>query len=49
MPESCCCRWGAARSGDYPEFVCARCPRHGDDVETTALCRRHTAEQKKGK
>jgi hypothetical protein len=42
---NCCCRFGAAVSGEYPEGPCPRCPTHtelpGDPRDT---CRRHRQE-----
>lgn len=35
-----CCLYGAAMSGEYPEFVCEECPRHGEP-HTGHRCRRH--------
>lgn len=39
--KQCCCGWGAAVSGEYPEFGCARCPIHQGDAGEIELCRRH--------
>lgn len=39
----CCCAWGSAVSGEFPEFPCARCPRHGEHGmgAPDEMCRRH--------
>ena len=49
--KNCCCRWGAAVSGEYPEFGCAKCDIHqGGLGETeTELCRRHRHQIKEYK
>lgn len=41
--ENCCCSWGAAVSGEEPEFPCADCPKHPLTVmrEDGVRCRRH--------
>lgn len=40
-PKNCCCRWGSAVSGEYPEFGCAKCAIHQGGLGETDLCRRH--------
>lgn len=44
----CCCVWGAAVRGEFPEFPCSGCPLHKDSVMVTPedelYCRRHAAE-----
>jgi hypothetical protein len=42
----CCCAWGAAVAGEYPEFGCYRCPVHQAGVGElpNELCRRHARE-----
>ena len=39
----CCCRYGAAVSGEYPEFGCPECPKHQGALGETAedRCGRH--------
>ena len=38
----CCCRYGAAVSGEWPEFECGGCPRHGGGLfDTDGFCKRH--------
>lgn len=37
----CCCNYGAAVSGEYPEFGCAKCPVHKASLGETHLCKRH--------
>lgn len=41
--KSCCCNYGAAVSGEWPEFECTLCPVHrGEGIAgDPALCRRH--------
>ena len=45
-PPTCCCRAGAAVSGEYPEFPCHRCPVHGGEFDDgpDEMCRRHRSE-----
>ncbi len=43
LPQ-CCCSWGAAVRGEYPEFGCAKCPVHQAGLGETETCRRHTRE-----
>lgn len=47
----CCCRWGDAVSGEWPEWECWDCPLHGNgmDTEPQHRCRRHTREVKDSK
>lgn len=41
----CCCQWGAAISGEQPEFPCDDCPMHPDAVMRDGhRCKRHTRE-----
>lgn len=41
----CCCRWGAAVSGEWPEFECFECPIHGGELSIESeLCKRHKYE-----
>lgn len=46
-PVNCCCRWGAARGGEWPEFGCYRCPIHqgGLGEQPDELCKRHYLEK----
>lgn len=37
----CCCSWGAAVTGEYPENGCADCPVHQGGLGETRRCRRH--------
>lgn len=38
----CCCSYGAAVSGEWPEFECFRCARHGGEFAAPdEMCRRH--------
>lgn len=43
----CCCRYGAAVAGEWPEFGCHECPTHGHDAMTQPdeLCKRHKKEK----
>lgn len=44
--NQCCCRWGAGIAGEWPEFECADCPRHGGpDAQGDIICRRHRRER----
>lgn len=39
----CCCNYGSAVSGEWPEFECFRCPEHGGTIgRPTERCKRHT-------
>ena len=43
----CCCRYGAAVSGEFPEMPCHKCPKpeHGGELaEPGELCKRHKGE-----
>lgn len=45
--EQCCCRYGAAVAGEYPEFPCWRCARHGGSDGLGMpheMCKRHRKE-----
>lgn len=44
--DSCCCNWGAAVKGEYPEFGCYACPVHkaGLGEQPHELCKRHKRE-----
>lgn len=43
--EPCCCNYGAAVSGEWPEFECHKCPKHGGAMsKPDELCRRHAKE-----
>lgn len=44
-PQTCCCNFGAAVHGEYPEFGCAKCPVHQAALGETELCRRHQKEK----
>lgn len=38
----CCCNYGSAVSGEWPEFECFRCERHaGSFAQPDEMCRRH--------
>lgn len=40
--EQCCCSYGIAVSGEWPEFECFRCKRHGGEFAAPdEMCRRH--------
>lgn len=39
----CCCHYGAAVAGEFPEFECAECPQHGGDAAGDYRCKRHKA------
>lgn len=48
MPEKCCCNWGAAVSGEWPEFECFKCPKHGGTLSIDTpkdMCKRHRKER----
>lgn len=50
MTVNCCCRWGAAVSGEWPEFECAKCPVHqGEFALSHELCKRHVYRSLTGK
>jgi hypothetical protein len=39
----CCCHYGAAVAGEWPEFECADCPVHQEAFGLVEnRCRRHT-------
>lgn len=40
---NCCCNYGAAVSGEWPEFGCYYCPRHQHSYgeQPHELCKRH--------
>lgn len=44
--KNCCCHYGIAVAGEYPEFGCARCPVHqaGLGEQPHELCKRHARE-----
>ncbi|HEU5395328.1 MAG TPA: hypothetical protein VFV36_11095 [Candidatus Methylomirabilis sp.] len=44
----CCCSYGAAVAGEWPEFECYRCPRRGGLLMSDPgdLCRRHRRERR---
>ena len=42
LPQ-CCCRWGAAVRGEWPEFECSYCPKHGES-NAIPSCKRHLRE-----
>lgn len=45
----CCCNYGAAVRGEWPEFECARCPRHvGGFAQPDEMCKRHKREESRG-
>lgn len=41
--QHCCCTYGAAVSGEWPEFQCYHCARHTDPImaNPSNTCRRH--------
>jgi hypothetical protein len=42
---SCCCNWGFAISGEWPEFECRDCPLHLRGLgPVDHRCRRHRRE-----
>lgn len=42
---SCCCNYGGAVRGEWPEFECFCCQRHGGELATpTQMCKRHKKE-----
>lgn len=43
---NCCCHYGIAVAGEYPEFGCAKCERHqaGLGEQPHELCKRHARE-----
>ena len=42
---NCCCRFGAAVSGEYPEWPCPACPIHlPDSAHEDDRCKRHRKE-----
>lgn len=43
--ELCCCNYGAAIKGEWPEFECHRCVLHGGEFGTPdEMCKRHKRE-----
>lgn len=43
--ESCCCNYGLAIAGEWPENECSKCPRHGGSgFGSDFTCKRHRAE-----
>lgn len=45
MTEKCCCAYGAAVKGEWPEFECWHCPSHGGEFgPPTEMCKRHARE-----
>lgn len=38
---NCCCRFGAAVGGEWPEFRCPDCVYHTEDLLTHNRCRKH--------
>ncbi len=43
---NCCCRWGCAIKGEWPEFECYDCERHKNAFEMAdRRCKRHKREQ----
>jgi hypothetical protein len=43
---NCCCSYGAAVSGEWPEFGCFACPIHKAGLaQVDELCKRHTREK----
>lgn len=43
-PIDCCCNWGAARKGEWPEFECSACPVHDFDGTVDEYCSAHTSQ-----
>lgn len=42
---NCCCQYGAAVSGEFPEMPCYMCPQHGGELSMPdEACKRHTRE-----
>lgn len=44
---NCCCQWGAAVKGEWPEFERPCCPIHGLQFMSTPddpMCKRHQKE-----
>lgn len=43
MSTQCCCQYGASVRGEYPEFGCPDCPRHGGGMGEGPddRCKRH--------
>lgn len=40
--DNCCCRWGAAVAGEWPEFECIDCPIHKNAfMVADYVCKRH--------
>ena len=42
--KNCCCNYGAAVSGEWPEFQCRDCELHGTDFmhpDDQSRCKRH--------
>ena len=43
IPPQCCCSWGAAIKGEWPEFECGACPVHKQGLgPVKERCRRHS-------
>lgn len=42
--RNCCCNWGAAIKGEYPEFGCRDCQIHRGDLGEPERCKRHQAQ-----
>lgn len=45
MARNCCCNWGNAVSGEWPEFGCADCPIHQGGLGEAERCKRHTSDR----
>lgn len=44
-PNPCCCSFGSAVSGEWPEFECFKCPKHhGGFAQADEMCKRHKKE-----
>ena len=42
VTKNCCCHWGAAVKGEYPEFDCRLCEVHQNGLGSSDhLCKRH--------
>lgn len=47
MSADCCCDYGAAVSGEWPEFECDACPIHDQGLgQSGRLCKRHAQTQR---
>lgn len=43
--KQCCCNYGSAVAGEWPEFECYRCPKHeGGLAAPNEMCKRHAKE-----